>query len=80
MKNITHLEDKCFFSLIIHTIATGSLPQDVEKKKTEPRTPHFFEFKTRYGGELRIANVGIKACNIQSGGKRKKLFASPVPL
>jgi len=35
-------KDECILHPLIHTFPFWNSAQDVEKKKTEPRTPHFF--------------------------------------
>jgi len=39
--NSTRSQQECTLHPLIHTFPFGNSAQDVEKKKAEPKTPHF---------------------------------------
>jgi hypothetical protein len=49
----------CGLHPLIHTFAFGNSAQDVEKKKAEPKTPHFLSLNPRYCGHFSKRKVWI---------------------
>ena len=50
---------------LIHTIAPETSAQDVEKKKAEPKTPHFLSLNQDIVARSQEAKVEIKVCKLK---------------
>jgi len=51
---------KCGLHPLIHTFPFWNSAQDVEKKKTEPRTPHFFSLNQDIVAWSQEVKCGLK--------------------
>ena len=59
-KKITTITANCGLHPLIHTLLEFNRAQDVEKKKAEPKTPHFLSLKQDIVGWLQVEKWGLK--------------------
>jgi hypothetical protein len=53
-------KEECVLHPLIHTLLDFTLAQDIEKKKAEPRTPHFLSLNQNIVGGPQMQKCGLK--------------------
>jgi hypothetical protein len=70
------LAEKCELHPLIYTLLGFAQEPDVEKKKAEPKTPHFLSVNRRYCRLISRSGVWIKVSNLPKK-KAESLLALP---
>ena len=70
----------CGLHPLIHTIACETSAQDVEKKKVEPKTPHFFSLNQNIVASFQDEKCGLKYVMHIPKAEMKKKSGAEAPL